>query len=264
MKKILIIILVVFTLFITACSMNYEKRFNELLNLELEEVFETKEEMIAFFERVQANYDNSEYINYKGKFINFMPFYQDEQTKYSYNERNVEYKYQHKEEKLQVDEKRYCTYVNNNEKEDVKLTKYYQIEENERLSVYNYYYNSNKKIVDEFPNTLFRNNLIKEAIHSIGYNHFPQLLDNKYLKSIGVDNKSNIVLVIGATEEDNMRNDGIEFIEVYTFKDEMYVGFEKIIFYNGMKLQYTKETYSYERNIIEYPDFSDYEEGMDW
>ena len=39
----------------------------------------------------------------------------------------------------------------------------------------------------------------------------------------------------------------------------MYVGFEMIAFYKGEKVRYVKEEYSYEKNIIEYPNFKDYE-----
>ncbi len=252
MKKILIIILVVFTLFITACSMNYEKRFNELLNLELEEVFETKEEMIEFFERVQANYDNSEYINYSGELKNFMPSYENEINEYSYYEQYMKLKFQAKEQKLEGEIKELYKFTDN-KKDDIVIdsTFYEQIEENKILKTYIDDRINEKKYYISQPYNNLRNRLYERIL--ISYISIKSIPNNVSFKTFGKNSNGEYIAIC-----ENEREDGFKFIEVYTIKDEMFVGFEMITFYKGEKVRYVKEEYSFEKNTIDYPDFKDY------
>ena len=71
MKKILIICLVLVTCLISGCSKNYESIYEEIKNMELKEVFESEEDKLAFFERVQEKYTYKEYFNSETKIIGY-------------------------------------------------------------------------------------------------------------------------------------------------------------------------------------------------
>lgn len=256
LKKILIIVLILFTCLLGGCSKDYEKIYNEIKNMELEDAFESEEEIQAFFEEVQENYNYK--LNFKVKAKRFSQgekYEGSDRETYKYKQ-EMTVKFQKENNKLIVKDKKVEKSSKNGTKKENCI----------------YYYDNNQEYIhNRSNNEKYSNHISAYSYEEIMNCHlnkafyrdfFIELYEKGFIERIGKDKHGNIVVIANCNNRSNRTE-----IDKFIFKDKQIIEYEYIgIGENrGFKsIWHHTEKYSYGKNTIRYPDFSEYKNRGWW